>query len=123
MCYISEVTANQNNPRTTGLTIGVTKAIEKLEKYFSRTWNSSIMATAIALDPRSTFVFWENSNLQRRDIDASKETVRLYWQYFRTSVTPLPTDSAQKLFRQGIFQEDQFTDYITGKNIASNGRF
>ena len=101
----------------------MTKAIDKLDKYFSETWNGLILAAAIALDPRSKFVFWENSNLQRQDIDVGKETVRLAWHDFGPPVTPPPTDSAHMLFRQGVVQEDQFTDYVAERISPATDAF
>jgi hAT family C-terminal dimerisation region len=101
----------------------VTKAIGKLDKYFSGNWNGLLLATAVALDPRSKFVFWEKTTFQQRDIDAGKETVRLAWQDFRPSIAPPPTDSAQMLFQQGIVQQDEFTDYITDRLSPATDAF
>jgi hypothetical protein len=101
----------------------VTDAIDKLDKYFSKTWNGLIQAAAIALDPRAKFVFWENSNLQRQDIDAGRETVRLAWHDFRPPVTAPPTYSARTLFGQGVVQQDQFTNYITAKTSLATDDF
>jgi hypothetical protein len=101
----------------------VNAAIIKLDKYFAGSWNGLLLATATALDPRTKFGFWEAVSFQQQDINAVKAMARRAWQDFQPSVTPPPTDSARTLFRQGIINEDEFTDYIVERRSPATDTF